>query len=99
MPEEAERKEKFTRGWTIYNNRKRGGGEGKRHSRMDNRLMISFIVVKNRMNKCELLTVSLLGPNSFRIFSFRGKVDKRLENEASYLKSRLAGGIINFQGN
>ena len=98
MPEEAERKEKFTRGWTIYNNRKRGG-EGKRHSRMDNRLMISFIVVKNRMNKCELLTVSLLGPNSFRIFSFRGKVDKRLENEASYLKSRLAGGIINFQGN
>ena len=26
-------------------------------------------------------------------------VDKRLENEASYLKSRLAGGIINVQRN
>ena len=26
-------------------------------------------------------------------------VDKGLENEASYLKSRLAGGIINVQGN
>lgn len=44
---------------------------------MDNRLMISFIVVKNRMNKCELLTVSLLGPNSFCIFSFRGNATNR----------------------
>ena len=51
---------------------------------MDNRLMISFIVVKNRMNKCELLTVSLLGPNSFCIFSFRGKVWSDLSILARY---------------
>ena len=62
-----------------------GGGGGKRHSRMDNRLMISLVkLVKNRMNKCELLTVSLLGPNSFRIFSFRGKVWSDLSILARY---------------
>ena len=52
---------------------------------MDNRLMISFIVVKNRMNKCELLSVSLLGPNSFCIFSFRGKVWSDLSILARYM--------------
>lgn len=52
---------------------------------MDNRLMISLVkLVKNRMNKCELLTVSLLGPNSFRIFSFRGKVWSDLSILARY---------------
>ena len=83
MVEEAERKEKLYLG-LENKQQEEEGGEGKGHSRMDNRLMVSFIVVKNRMNKCELLTVSLLGPNSFCIFSFRGKVWSDLSILARY---------------
>ena len=83
MVEDAERKEKLYLG-LDNKQQEEGGGEGKGHLRMDNTLMISFIVVKNRMNKCELLTVSLLGPNSFCIFSFRGKVWSDLSILARY---------------